>query len=62
LFELRVFDFHWRRASAQSVIERIQPPDHRELAQARADRSKTTKVIFRQINMFEPSSDAGLGR
>jgi hypothetical protein len=32
---------------------------HQELAQGRADCSKTAKVIFRQINMFESPNDAG---
>jgi hypothetical protein len=44
LFERRVFD----------LIGSHKRWHHQELAQGRADRSKTAKVIFRQINMFEP--------
>jgi len=44
LFERRVFD----------LIGSHKRWHHQELAQGRADRSKMAKVIFRQINMFEP--------
>jgi hypothetical protein len=53
LFELGVFDFHRQRASAHRSSCAFGP-DTTELAQGRADRSKTAKVIFRPINMFEP--------
>jgi hypothetical protein len=42
-------------ASARNVIPAHSGPDTtEELAQGRADRSKTATVIFRRINTFEP--------
>ena len=54
LFEARAFARNFGEAAARE-LPRDQARCHRELAQDRANRSKKAKVIYRRIDIFEPT-------